>query len=197
MLTGRVRWPGESDRREAAARERIDELRGCVEELASGLAEQEGVLSRPETTPATMAEILSGPEPVAEPNADAMGEPEPERRQTGALASAVDKDLFGVGSPVRVRLVPPWSAELASTVLPRSYQDIVEVLTDSVHPMRAHHLCAALGLSTDKSKVEGFRSKLKRLVERGWITGGARAVRPAGYPAGTWEAAERRAPARR
>lgn len=36
--------------------------------------------------------------------------------------------------------------------------------------MRAHHLRAALGLSTDKSKVEGFRSKLKRLVERGWLT---------------------------
>ncbi|NGO43365.1 hypothetical protein [Streptomyces ureilyticus] len=35
--------------------------------------------------------------------------------------------------------------------------------------MRAHHLCAALGLPTDKNKVEGFRSKLKRLVERGWL----------------------------
>jgi hypothetical protein len=27
-----------------------------------------------------------------------------------------------------------------------------------------------LGLSTDKNKVEGFRPKLKRLVERGWLT---------------------------
>ncbi|MER6423843.1 hypothetical protein [Streptomyces sp. NPDC001137] len=49
------------------------------------------------------------------------------------------------------------------------YRDIVEVIQDAVHPMQAHHLCAALGLSTDKSKAEGFRSKLKRLVERGWL----------------------------
>ncbi|MFF5148073.1 hypothetical protein ACFY6U_51670 [Streptomyces sp. NPDC013157] len=46
---------------------------------------------------------------------------------------------------------------------------MVEVLQDAVQPMRAHHLCAALGLSTDKNKVEVFRSKLKRLVERGWL----------------------------
>ncbi|MBC9719487.1 hypothetical protein H9Y04_43975 [Streptomyces sp. TRM66268-LWL] len=45
----------------------------------------------------------------------------------------------------------------------------MEVLMDAVHPMRAHHLCAVLGLLTDKSKVEGFRSKLKRLVEQGWL----------------------------
>ena len=28
---------------------------------------------------------------------------------------------------------------------------------------------AAAGLSTDKSKIEGLRAKLKRLVERGWL----------------------------
>ncbi|WP_405959814.1 hypothetical protein OG235_07485 [Streptomyces sp. NBC_00024] len=38
--------------------------------------------------------------------------------------------------------------------------------------MRAYHLCAALGLPTDKSKVEGFRSKLKWLVERRIATPG-------------------------
>jgi len=34
---------------------------------------------------------------------------------------------------------------------------------------RAGQIAAAAGLSTDKAKVEGLRSKLKRLVERGWL----------------------------
>jgi hypothetical protein len=36
-------------------------------------------------------------------------------------------------------------------------------------PVRAVQIAAAAGLSTDKAKVEGLRSKLKRLVERGWL----------------------------
>ncbi|MBN0048704.1 hypothetical protein JS756_32370 [Streptomyces actuosus] len=64
--------------------------------------------------------------------------------------------------------MPQREPGLEADVLPRSYRDVVGVLQDAVHPMRAHHLCATLGLSTDKNKVEGFRSKLKRLVERGW-----------------------------
>ncbi|UUU37454.1 hypothetical protein JIX56_47115 [Streptomyces sp. CA-210063] len=72
----------------------------------------------------------------------------------------VSVDRSGAGSPVGVRLVPQWEPGGEADVLPRSYRDVVEVLQDAVHPMRAHHLCAALGLSTDKNKVEGFRSKL-------------------------------------
>ena len=62
---------------------------------------------------------------------------------------------------------------LGMEVLPGSYRDIVDVLPGTVSPMRAHHLSAALGLSKDKSKVKGFRSKLKRLVERDWAYGKA------------------------
>ncbi|MFE4583042.1 hypothetical protein [Streptomyces chartreusis] len=98
-----------------------------------------------------MTEILSGDETVTDAGAE------------------TDVGGAGAGSPVGVRLVPQWTPELRVEVLPGSYRDIVEVLMDAVHPMRAHHICAALGLSTDKSKVEGFRSKLIRLVERGWL----------------------------
>ena len=35
--------------------------------------------------------------------------------------------------------------------------------------LRAGSIAAAAGLSTDKSKIEGLRSKLKRLAERGWL----------------------------
>ncbi|MEU6393647.1 hypothetical protein [Streptomyces sp. NPDC046939] len=104
-----------------------------------------------------MTDILSGDVTV----------PGQEIRET----EPVDPGLMGevraaAGSPVGVRLIPDYHPGLAAAELPPVYQDIVEVLADAVHPMRAHHLRAALGLSTDKSKVEGFRSN----VERGWLT---------------------------
>ncbi|WP_438296152.1 hypothetical protein [Streptomyces sp. HUAS TT7] len=158
-----VSWLEEIERREAAARERIDELQARIAELSESLTEQEAVLSRLEITRETMSEILSGGEAVGEPEVVPVpGGPE-EPPEAGA------EERFSVGSPVGVKLVPQWSPELEAGVLPDAYQDIVEVLRDAVHPMRAHQLCAVLGLSTDKSKVEGFRSKLKRLVERDWL----------------------------
>lgn len=72
-------------------------------------------------------------------------------------------------SPIGVLTVPPWRPGIAVSVLPRAYQDIVEVLADAGHPLRGAQVAAAAGLSIDKSKVEGLRSKLKRLVERGWL----------------------------
>ncbi|MFE3493840.1 hypothetical protein ACFXOS_12125 [Streptomyces sp. NPDC059175] len=153
-----VSWLEELDRRDAAARVEIAELRHQIAELSRRLAEREDVLSRLQITRETMTEILSGGETVSVAGAEAdVDEAETEEHRLPA------------GSPVGVRLVPHWTPGLAVGVLPGSYRDIVEVLQDAVHPMRAHHLCAALGLSTDKSKVEGFRSKLKRLVERGWL----------------------------
>jgi hypothetical protein len=65
--------------------------------------------------------------------------------------------------------VPPWGPGVAQSVLPSSYRDLVEVLVDAGRPLRAGQIAAAAGLSTGKSKVEGLRSKLKRLVERGWL----------------------------
>ena len=153
-----VSWLEELDRREAAARQEIAELRDQIEELTGRLTEREEVLSRLQITRETMTEILSGDETVAVAGAEA-----------GAGGAGVEEYRSAAGSPVGVRLVPQWMPGLAVGVLPGSYRDIVEVLQDAVHPMRAHHICAALGLSTDKSKVEGFRSKLKRLAGRGWL----------------------------
>ncbi|WP_329297233.1 hypothetical protein OG410_00640 [Streptomyces sp. NBC_00659] len=186
-----VSWREEIERREAAARAEISELRSRMEELAGRLAEREAVLSRLEITWETMTEILSGDGAVTVSVGEAAGE------------VPVSVDRSRAGSLVGVRLVPQREPGLEADVLPRSYRDVVEVLQDAVHPMRAHHLCAALGLSTDKNKVEGFRSKLKRLVERGWLAedepglfarGGARVrrsrkPRPTGDVAPVWSRA--------
>lgn len=174
-----VSWLEELERREAAARDRIAELRGQIEELTALLVEQEGAVSRLEITRETMREILSADGSVTGPETD-----------DGAAAESANGPVAGVGSPVGVRLVPAWSVELDAGVLPSSYRDIVEVLGDAVHPMRAHHLCAALGLATDKNKVEGFRSKLKRLVERDWIA----ELEPGLFAARGTPMARRRAP---
>jgi chromosome segregation ATPase len=48
-------------------------------------------------------------------------------------------------------------------------EQVLEVLEDAGRPLRAVQIAATAGLSTDKAKVEGLRSKLKRLVERGWL----------------------------
>ena len=70
---------------------------------------------------------------------------------------------------IGVLAVPPWRAGLEASVLPQAYRDLVEVAEDAGRPLRAAQIAAAAGLSTDKAKVETLRSKLKRLVERGWL----------------------------
>ncbi|MET9565308.1 hypothetical protein [Streptomyces tauricus] len=157
-----VSWLEELDRREAAVRDRITELRGQIAEVTGQPAEQEAVGSRLEITRETMTEILSGYGPIT----GADGETEPEG-EAGALEEpAAQADRFEAGSPVGVRLVPLWTDQLGVEALPDAYADIVEVLADTVHPMRAHQLCSVLGLSTDKSNVEGFRLEPKRLSGR-------------------------------
>jgi hypothetical protein len=72
--------------------------------------------------------------------------------------------------PAAVALaVPPWRPGLESSALPQIYRDLVEVAEDAGRPLRAAQITAAAGLSTDKAKVETLRSRLKRLVERGWL----------------------------
>jgi hypothetical protein len=62
-------------------------------------------------------------------------------------------------------------------VLPRAYQDLLEVAEDAGRPRRAAEFAAATGLSTEKAKVEGLRSKLKLLA-----AGDGRPPAPAACP---------------
>ena len=149
----------ELQRREAAARQEVDELRGEIARLNERLARAEEKLSRLEITRETVAEILGAERPVAGGGAEAAAAAGP------APAGSRGAD----GSPVGVVTVPPWRPGLAESVLPSSYRDLLEVLVDAGRPMRAGSIAAAAGLSTDKSKIEGLRSKLKRLAERGWL----------------------------
>jgi hypothetical protein len=67
--------------------------------------------------------------------------------------------------------VPPWQEGAEASVLPRAYQDLLEVAADAGRPLRAGEFAAAAGLGMGKAKVEGVRSKLRRLAGRGWLAG--------------------------
>ncbi|MFB7216603.1 hypothetical protein [Streptomyces sp. NPDC056255] len=59
------------------------------------------------------------------------------------------------------------------TVLAPDYQRIVGVLEErrsaGEGPVKAKEIAAELGLGTMPAKVEGVRSKARRLAERGWL----------------------------
>jgi hypothetical protein len=119
------------------------------------------LLSRLQVTRETMLEIL-GTGVDAEP-ATAVGE----------VVGASDGEPEPVSrgrSPIGVVLVPPRNTEIAVSVLPQDYRDILEVLADAGHGLRCGHVAAALGLAVEhRSAVESLRSKLKRLVARNWL----------------------------
>jgi hypothetical protein len=126
--------------------------------LTERLARAEERLSRLEITRETVVDILGG-----------AGAGQPAGREGEPPAAASAGSLAGGGSRLGLVMVPPWRPGLAQSVLPPSYQDLLEVLADAGRPLRAGNIAAAAGLSTDKSKIEGLRSKLKRLAERGWL----------------------------
>jgi hypothetical protein len=49
------------------------------------------------------------------------------------------------------------------------YQQILTVLNDTADPLRARDLCHALDLGLEPARIEGMRSKLKRLVAVGLV----------------------------
>ncbi|MGH7734119.1 MAG: hypothetical protein ACREOE_10580, partial [Gemmatimonadales bacterium] len=148
----------ELGRREAAARAEAGRLRARVGELTEDLARAEEQVTRLAITREEVTRVLGEP-PAADP-----------ARQEHAPAGKP-----GTASPVGAVTVPPWEEGADRLVLPRSYQDLLEVAADAGRPLRAAEFAAAAGLSTEKAKVEGLRSKLKLLAARGWL-----AVAPGG-----------------
>jgi hypothetical protein len=86
-------------RREAAARQEVDELRGEIARLTERLARAEERLARLEITRETVAEILGGAG-TAEATAEREAEP------TAADLAPAGSRLAG-GSPIGVVTVPP------------------------------------------------------------------------------------------
>ena len=91
------------------------------------------------------------------------------RAQADRLRARIEELAGDLASPIGAVTVPPWQEGLEASALPGPYQDLMEVAADAGRPLRAGEFAAAAGLSTDKAKVEGLRSKLKLLASRGWL----------------------------
>ncbi|WP_037606719.1 hypothetical protein [Streptacidiphilus rugosus] len=152
----------ELEAREATAQARVEEIEAELAELSGKLELARESLARLRIARETVAEVLA--------------EMTPEKSAVG-----VDDDWPTVGEPVAsayagaerrvigVLTVPKWRPGMGAEVLPRVYRDILEVVADAPGPVRAKQIVPRIGLPAETGKIEGTRSKLKRLVERGWL----------------------------
>jgi hypothetical protein len=67
--------------------------------------------------------------------------------------------------PVASGVVP----RLGQGQLPGEYARLWRFVVSAAGPVGCKDVCAELGLSEEPKHVEGVRSKLKRLVSRGWL----------------------------
>ncbi|KEF12897.1 hypothetical protein DF18_35405 [Streptomyces rimosus] len=151
-----VSLPEELRVREAAARQRVEELEAEAAELADRLERARKDLSRLEITRETGAQVLAELS-AAEAEPETSEEDGPKEREVPAP--------HGLG----VMTVPPWREGLVVAVLPGVYRGIVEVIADAPGPLQAKQIVPRIGLDATSAKIEGTRGKLKRLVERGWL----------------------------
>ena len=144
--------------RETAARERVDGLREEAARAAAVLEAAEIELDRRVIAREELVDALA----VSAEETTVAVEAEGEEVSVPVLVSA----------SVPGAVVPPWREGLSVSVLSLDNQRILNVLQDRPdrEPMRAKDIAAALGIDNAvAAKVEGVRSKAKRLGERGWL----------------------------
>lgn len=171
--------------REAACRARVERLRAEIGELSARLAAEEERLSRLQITRETVEEVLAGPDlpediefaqPVqsagGETADDAQNQGGDEAVRTALRAPAASPVSSGRSTAPAGLVVPVWSRGGRADELPDVYRRVLEVLAEpsaSGQGLRAKDVSEALGMGSEPRHVEGLRSKLKRLVERGWL----------------------------
>ncbi|MET9663698.1 hypothetical protein [Streptomyces sp. NPDC006510] len=146
---------GMLEERETAARVRVEGLREEVARLAAVLEAAEIELDR---------RVIAREELVDALAVSAAG--------TTAVTEA-EQEIVPSPAPVPGSIVPPWREGLPVTVLAPDYQRILGVLDErqpaGQGPLKAREIAVGLGLQTTSAKVEGVRSKARRLAERGWL----------------------------
>ncbi|MFE9610961.1 hypothetical protein [Streptomyces sp. NPDC006012] len=152
----------ELEAREAAARVRVEELEAEAAELSGRLRLAKESLERLQIARETVAEVLAEMPPDKPVVVVGAGQPVAEEPDASAYAGA-ERHVIGVLT------VPNWRPGMGPEVLPQVYRDIVEVVADAPGPVRAKQIVPRIGLPAETGKIESTRSKLKRLVERGWL----------------------------
>jgi hypothetical protein len=143
------------EERETAARVRVEGLREEVARLAAVLEAAEIELDRRVIAREELVEALAV-----------------SAAETTAVTEA-EQEIVRSPAPVPGSIVPPWREGLPVTVLAPDYQRILGVLDErqpaGQGPLKAREIAVGLGLQTTSAKVEGVRSKARRLAERGWL----------------------------
>lgn len=144
------------EERELVARKRVESLRDEVDRLVAELQEAEAAQERLVIAKETVSQVLSetAKHVVQAPEPARPAAPEPAQGRAGSVP----------GSMVPVRQD---GAEV--TLLAPDYQRIMHVLASSEEPMICRQIAEALGLESVPAKIEGVRSKAKRLTARGWL----------------------------
>ncbi|MGI5144287.1 hypothetical protein [Streptomyces sp. CA-106110] len=145
------------EERETAARVRVEGLREEAARLAEVLEVAEIELDRRVIAREELIEALAA-----------------SAAETTAVTEAGAEQVTAPSPvPVPGSTVPPWRDGLPVTVLAPDYQRILEVVQERAPagqgPLKAREIAVQLGLQTTPAKVEGVRSKARRLAERGWL----------------------------
>lgn len=135
---------------EVAVRARVDQLQGEFDRLAQELTGVREELSRVEITRATLSAVAAS-----------------QATMTHVPTAAETACPPGVAVD-RSQKVPVWRADLTVSALPEHYRPVYALLVEAVEPVRCQQMAAVLGFEAVPAKVEGVRSKLKRLAARGW-----------------------------
>ncbi|MGW1729411.1 hypothetical protein ACWCQK_42460 [Streptomyces sp. NPDC002306] len=146
---------GMLEERETVTRVRVEGLREEVARLAGVLEAAEIELDRRVIAREELVEALAA-----------------SAAETTAVTEA-ERETATLPAPVPGSIVPPWREGLPVTVLAPDYQRILGVLEErqpaGQEPLKAKEITVELGLRTTSAKVEGVRSKARRLAERGWL----------------------------
>ncbi|GAA3784456.1 hypothetical protein GCM10022403_018880 [Streptomyces coacervatus] len=141
------------EERETAARVRTEELLAEAERVLAELAVAEGVLERRVIARAELAEALAAPDEAVDA-----------RRQ--AAAETAMKANTG---PVAGSIVPRWRPGTPAEALAADHRQLIELVEGEPagsEGVSAKELTGRLGLELVPAKIEGVRSRAKRLVER-------------------------------
>ncbi|MFD3792470.1 hypothetical protein [Streptomyces cyaneofuscatus] len=153
------------EQHELAACRRVDGLREEADRIQAELATAEQEWLEWTIARERVGAVLSAP---GGDSADAVVADVPDGAvtETGVRASP----------PVAAKAksqVPVWREGLARTALPADYQRILAALADRTRlgqgPLTCQEMTVAFGLDVVPAKVQGLRSKAKRLVARGWL----------------------------
>jgi hypothetical protein len=147
------------EKREAAARVRVEGLQAEADRILSELAAAEALLERRVIARVELAEALAAPGDAADAVVQEAPEPVPAAK--------------AVKVPVAGSIVPHFGEGMTVEALAPDYRRIVELVEsgpEGGEGVTAKEIASGLGLELVPAKIEGVRSKARRLAERGWLT---------------------------